>query len=206
MSDKGHLLSGSDWDCYSSPCLLPSRNPSFSHLGTPFVFQHFCLDIRELSLENNFSSDFFPGAFKTASLHLPICPAIFPSKQSILYSTERQPLWNGEGKSSFVIWWGRWREIIIIIIVHLQWSEVAQSCLTLFDPMDCSPPGFSVHGIFQAWILHEYWSGLPFPSPGDLPTQGSNPGLSHCRQMLYRLSHQGSLDNSVSGPVLSICC
>ena len=36
-----------------------------------------------------------------------------------------------------------------------------------------------------------YWSGLPFPSPGDFPTQGSNPGLLHCRQMLYRLSHQG---------------
>ena len=32
-------------------------------------------------------------------------------------------------------------------------SEVAQSCLTLCDPMDCSPPGSSVHGIFQARIL-----------------------------------------------------
>ena len=30
----------------------------------------------------------------------------------------------------------------------------------------------------------EYWSGLPFPSPGIFPTQGSNPGLLHCRQML----------------------
>ena len=36
----------------------------------------------------------------------------------------------------------------------------------------------------------EYWSGLPFPSPGDLLTQGSNPGLLHCRQMRYHLSHQ----------------
>ena len=32
-------------------------------------------------------------------------------------------------------------------------SEVAQSCTTLSDPMDCSPPGSSVHGIFQARIL-----------------------------------------------------
>ena len=39
----------------------------------------------------------------------------------------------------------------------------------------------------------EYWSGLPFPSPGNFLTQGSNPGLLHCRQMLCRLSHQGSL-------------
>ena len=38
----------------------------------------------------------------------------------------------------------------------------------------------------------EYWSGLPFPSPGDLPNPGLNPGLLHCRQTLYRLSHQGS--------------
>ena len=36
----------------------------------------------------------------------------------------------------------------------------------------------------------EYWSGLPFPSPGDLPDPG-NPGLLHCR--LYPLSHQGSV-------------
>ena len=39
-------------------------------------------------------------------------------------------------------------------------SEVAQSCPTLSDPIDCSPPGSSVHGIFQ-----EYWSGMPLPSP-----------------------------------------
>ena len=36
------------------------------------------------------------------------------------------------------------------------------------------------------------WNGLPCPPPGDLPTQGSNPGLLHCRQTLYHLSHQGS--------------
>ena len=38
----------------------------------------------------------------------------------------------------------------------------------------------------------EYWSGEPFPSPRDLPTQGSNPGLLHCRQSLYQLRHKGS--------------
>ena len=35
-----------------------------------------------------------------------------------------------------------------------------QSCLTLCDPMDCSPPGSSVHGIFQAWILE--WFAISF--------------------------------------------
>ena len=36
----------------------------------------------------------------------------------------------------------------------------------------------------------EYWSGLPFPSPGDLSDPGIEPGLLHCRQILYRLSYQ----------------
>ena len=39
-------------------------------------------------------------------------------------------------------------------------SEVAQSCPTLRNPMDCSLPGSSIHGIFQ----QEYWSGVPLPS------------------------------------------
>src|SRR5574337_648141 len=38
----------------------------------------------------------------------------------------------------------------------------------------------------------EDWSGLPFLLQEIFPTQGLNPGLPHCRQMLYRLSHQGS--------------
>ena len=50
-------------------------------------------------------------------------------------------------------------------------SSVAKSYLTLCDPVDCSLPGSSVHGIFQARI----WSGLPFPSPGDLPDPGIKP-------------------------------
>ena len=48
---------------------------------------------------------------------------------------------------------------------------VAQSCLTLCDPMDCSPPGPSVHTILQARI----WSGLSFPPSGDLPDPGIKP-------------------------------
>ena len=48
---------------------------------------------------------------------------------------------------------------------------VAQSCSTLCDPMDCSPPGSSVHGILQARML----SGLPCPPPGGLPDPGTEP-------------------------------
>ena len=46
-----------------------------------------------------------------------------------------------------------------------------QSCPTLCDPMDLSPPGSSVHGILQARILE--W--VAFPSPGDLPDPGIDP-------------------------------
>ena len=39
----------------------------------------------------------------------------------------------------------------------------------------------------------EYWSGLPLPFPGDLPDPGVEPRFPHCRQIVYHLSHQGSL-------------
>ena len=45
-----------------------------------------------------------------------------------------------------------------------------QSFLNLCDPMDCSPPGSSVHGIFQARILE--WAAIFQPSPGDPPDPG----------------------------------
>ena len=44
---------------------------------------------------------------------------------------------------------------------HESESEVAQSCPTLHDPRDCSPPGSSVH----VFSRQEYWSGVPLPSP-----------------------------------------
>ena len=69
---------------------------------------------------------------------------------------------------------------------------VAQSCSTLCDPTDCSLPGFSVHGIFQATVLE--WIAISF-SRGSSQNQGSNPGLLLCRQTLYHLSQQGSLQN-----------
>ena len=66
---------------------------------------------------------------------------------------------------------------------------VAQSCPILCNPMDCSLPGSSVHGIFQARILG--WVAISF-SRGIFLTRRSNPGLPHYRQTPYPLSHQGS--------------
>ena len=50
----------------------------------------------------------------------------------------------------------------------------SQSCPTLCDPMDCSPPGSSGHGIFQARILMGV-GRLSFLIPGDLPNPGIEP-------------------------------
>ena len=58
--------------------------------------------------------------------------------------------------------------IFFLMFLHLAKKVkvlVAQSCLTLCDPVHCSPPGSSVHGILQARILEQ----VAFPSPEDLP-------------------------------------
>ena len=68
-------------------------------------------------------------------------------------------------------------------------SEVAQLCLTLGDPMVCSLPGSSAHGIFQARVTGV---GCHFLLQRIFLTQRSNLGLLHCRQTLYHLSHQGN--------------
>ena len=62
-------------------------------------------------------------------------------------------------------------------------------CLTLCNPMDCSPSGFSAHGILQARTLE--WGATPLLQ-GIFLTQGLNLGLLHCRWILYCLSHEGS--------------
>ena len=71
------------------------------------------------------------------------------------------------------------------------WRSVAKSCLTLCDPMDCNPPGSSVHGIFQAKTLR--WVAISLQ--GIFPTQGLNPcllGLLHWQEVSSPLSHLAS--------------
>ena len=69
--------------------------------------------------------------------------------------------------------------------------KVAQSCLTIADPMD-----YTVHGILQARILERV--AFPF-SRGIFPTQGSNAGLPHCRQIFLPAEPQGKPKNTGVG-------
>ena len=78
--------------------------------------------------------------------------------------------------------WGGW------VVTPLK-VLVAQSCPTLCNPMDYSPPGSSVHGILQARILE--WVVIPF-SRGSFQPRNQTQGLPHYRQILYHLRHQGS--------------
>ena len=66
---------------------------------------------------------------------------------------------------------------------------LSQSCLTLCDPMDCNPPGFSVHGESPGKNI-----GMGFHAllQGIFLTQELNPGFQYCEWILYHLSHQGS--------------
>ena len=68
---------------------------------------------------------------------------------------------------------------------------VTQSHPALCDPMDCRPPGFFVHGILRQEYL-DSWSGLPFPSPEDLPNPGIEPWSPASRAYSLLFELQGS--------------
>ena len=80
--------------------------------------------------------------------------------------------------------------IIYMFSIKLHVCLVTQSCLTLCDHMDCSLPGSSVHGDSPG---KNTGVGCHSLLQHIFPTWGWNPGLLHCRQILYRLSHEGSL-------------
>ena len=67
--------------------------------------------------------------------------------------------------------------------IHESESEVAQSCSTLSDPMDCSLPGSSIHGIFQARVLE--WGAIAntYATSTHFPCSLQN--WSNCRTVLY---------------------
>ena len=86
------------------------------------------------------------------------------------------------------------------LIAEAQLPDDLSSIGAVVSPFDCVQL-FATPWTVAQWApllmglpRQEYGSGLPFPSPGDLPTQGLNPGLLcllHCRQTLHQLSHGG---------------
>ena len=80
--------------------------------------------------------------------------------------------------------------------------SVAQSCLTLGDPVGCSWPG----SLSMGSPGKNTGVGSHFLLQGVFPTQRSNPGLPHCRQTLYRLSHQGLLRTLIQRTLINLAC
>ena len=77
------------------------------------------------------------------------------------------------------------RNRIVLLTESVQFNSVAQSCLTLCDPTDCSPPGSSVHGDSPGKNIGVGCHALLH---GIVPSQESNQGLLRCRRILYQLS------------------
>ena len=82
-----------------------------------------------------------------------------------------------------------WVSLILTFFMYTMLHLVTHSCLTLWNPKDCSLPGSSVHedspGKNTGVGCHALLQGI-------FPTQGLNLGLPHCRWILYHLSHQGN--------------
>ena len=72
------------------------------------------------------------------------------------------------------------------------WCCAVFSLSVLSDSLQ--PPGLQPTRLLCSWGFsrQEYWSGLPCLLPRIIPTQGSNPGLPHCRQILHQLNQQGT--------------
>ena len=90
--------------------------------------------------------------------------------------------------------YSKWRIILISRLKNSQVKYVCacmhvkslQSCVTLCDSMDCSPPGSSVHGVFQVRILE--WVVIPFSRGSSRPRDQAHVSFVSCigRQVLYR--------------------
>ena len=79
-------------------------------------------------------------------------------------------------------------QFLEMVVKNTRACSVVLSCPSHYNPVDCSLPG-PVHGLFQ-----EYWSGLPVPTPGNLPNPESNPTLFclHWQADSLPLHHLGS--------------
>ena len=105
--------------------------------------------------------------------------------------------WTWSGLMPFPDWHQQRRPkglLHISLSVLCPWlccAQIAHSCLTLCDPMDYSLPGTSVDGDSPGMNTGV---GRPALLQGIFPTQWPNPGLQHCRHILYHLSHRETHD------------
>ena len=90
-----------------------------------------------------------------AAKSLQSCPTLSDPIDTAAHQAPPPRPWDSPGKNT-----GVGCHFLLQCVKVKSESEVAQSCLTLSNPMDCSPPGSSVHGIFQARVLE--WGAFAF--------------------------------------------
>ena len=100
-----------------------------------------------------------------AAKSLQSCPTLRPQRRQ---PTRLPYPWDSPGKNTGVGF-----HFLLQCMKVKSESEVAQSCLTLCDPMDCSPPGSSVQGIFQARVLE--WGAIAFSDQKQEETRKASP-------------------------------
>ena len=98
-----------------------------------------------------------------AAKSLQSCPTVQPHRRQL---TRLPRPWDSPGKNA-----GVGCHFLLQCMKVKSESEVAQSCLTLSDLMDCSLPGSSVHGIFQARMLE--WAATSFSRGSSQPKDGT---------------------------------
>ena len=85
----------------------------------------------------------------------------------------------------------KWKQSVWLVskVMLFMYVCVLLSCVQLFANTWTVAPQDPVSMEFSR---QQSWSGLPFPSPGDLPDPGIKPRFLHCRQIVYHLTHQWS--------------
>ena len=100
-----------------------------------------------------------------------------------MYKTHLLVLFLWLMKRFIFIHWFVYFHTLTLSISTVKWSEVTQSCLTLCYPVDCSPPGSSVHGIFQARVLE--WVAISFSRGSSQPRDRTQ--VSHIAGRCFNL-------------------
>ena len=122
--------------------------------------------------------------------------------KSLEMERNKKVLWVCEKKSDMMTWalqqnYSGGRGDTSIHLMSMKTESVSRSVVSdSLQPHERSPLGFFSMGFSR----QEYWSGLPLPLQGIFPTQGSNLGLLHCRQILYHLTHQEAIADSKINP------
>ena len=134
-----------------SPCFFQVySDPPFVLLAS-FFFAY--LDMYLFVRTRSYSQDnFMTGAAAAATVASVVSDSVRPQRRQ---PTRLPCPWDSPGKNT-----GVGGHFLLQCRKVKSESEVAQSCLTLSDPMDCSLPASSVHGIFQARVLE--WGAIPF--------------------------------------------